>query len=75
MSIEKGSGSEQINEDLKSKEGVIDLICSSKNYADLCAKCDRIKKANGGVYPDFWFEVVNQSGLLSRVEDSFDKKK
>jgi len=62
MSIEKGSTPEQSNEDLKSQDGVVAFMRSSKSEKEWNANCDKVKAANQG-YPDFWLQAVIISGV------------
>jgi len=52
--------------DLKTPEGVKSLMESSKSEAEWNANCDAVKAANGG-YPNFWYALVIQSGLLAET--------
>lgn len=48
------------------KQDVIDLMDSSKSEAKWNANADKVKAAFDG-YPDFWYEAIILSGLLTRV--------
>jgi hypothetical protein len=45
-------------------------MASAISEADWNAKCDEVKKANGG-YPDFWFPSIVLSGLVAKVSSRF----
>jgi hypothetical protein len=57
--------------DLKTPDGIRDLMHSSKNPDDWNANCDAIKAANGGNYPSFWFATIILSGLSEEVARSW----
>lgn len=54
-----------------SKEQVVALMESATSEADWNAKCNQVKKAFGGQYPDFWYETVVTSGLARTVAARF----
>jgi hypothetical protein len=49
------------------KEQVINLMASSKNETDWNNNCDKVKKAYKGLYPDFWYSEIIQSGLIKKI--------
>lgn len=46
---------------------------STRSPEEWNAVCDRIKAANGGDYPDDWFERVSLSGLHSEIRSGWRK--
>lgn len=42
---------------------VVELMKSATSEADWNAKCDRVKSAFGGDYPDFWFAAIVLGGI------------
>jgi len=74
MSIEQGPTPEQSNEDLKSEEGVVAFMRSSKSEKEWDANCDKIKAANQG-YPDFWFKAVIISGVVAEAQKNWSEQK
>ena len=52
---------------LATENGVIALMRSSKNSREWEVNCDKVKAANDGGYPEFWFRAVIQSGLIKEV--------
>lgn len=53
---------------------VINLMRSARSEADWNNKCDIVKKAFSGSYPDWWFSTVIQSGLMTQVRQSWPKR-
>lgn len=57
--------------DLTTRQGVLELMESSKTEKEWNDNCDKVKAANpyNGYpnYPGFWFEVILASGVASRV--------
>ena len=57
--------------DLTTREGVLKLMESCQTEKEWNDNCDKVKAANpyGGYpdYPNFWFEVILQSGVAYRV--------
>ena len=54
------------------KQGVINLMASSKTALEWDANCDMVKKECGG-YPSFWYAEIIVSGLLDIVKNSWSK--
>ena len=75
MSFEKDPIPEQDNEDLKSEDGVVALMRSSKSGEEWNANCDKVKAANGEEYPEFWLEAVTLSGVAAETQKSWKKQK
>jgi len=48
------------------------LMESSKSEAEWNRNCDEVKRRCNG-YPKFWYPLVVQSGMASRVAASFGK--
>lgn len=57
----------QKDSDLTTEQGVVDHMSASSSESDWNNRCDEVKAANGGNYPEFWFGKVIMSGLASRV--------
>ena len=53
--------------DLTTKAGVEIHMLESANKLDWNKRCDEVKAANDGQYPDFWFETIILSGLLDKT--------
>ena len=53
----------KILEDLTSEQGVILLLESSRSEKEWEANIDRIKMANNGDYPAFWYKSIVGSGI------------
>jgi len=53
------------------EQQVIDLMKSSKNKVEWDQNADKVKKAFGGVYPDFWFAAIIMSGVLAEAQISW----
>ena len=51
--------------DLTKQSDVVTLMKSSKNEQQWNDNCDKVKAANGGNYPSFWFVAINLSGVMS----------
>ena len=52
---------------LTTENGVIALMRSSRNSREWEANCDRVKAANDGGYPEFWFRVFLRGGLMNEI--------
>lgn len=57
----------KVGDDLTSEKGVVDHMSASTSEQDWNKRCDEVKAANGGGYPDFWYFKVIMSGLGNRV--------
>lgn len=53
------------------KETVIALMRSSSTAQEWNENCRKVKKAMGGVYPDFWYAEILASGLAKEVMAEF----
>lgn len=53
--------------DLTTKDGVRELMGGCRSEEQWNEGCVRVKAANGGLYPDFWFAEIIQSGLIDEV--------
>ena len=49
--------------ELTKSDGVVNLMKSSKTKKEWEKNCDSVKAANGGKYPYFWYDAVEQSRL------------
>ena len=49
------------------KDEVVKLMESSKSESEWNLNCDKVKKACKG-YPDFWYEKVVLSGVMTNTE-------
>lgn len=56
---------------LTQENDVVDLMLSSKTVDEWNDNCDRVKEANGGQYPGFWYKSIIQSGVLARSRDNW----
>lgn len=54
------------------KDDVLFLMRSSANEAEWNVNCDKVKKAHEGGYPEYWFRVVIQGGILGDVIQKAD---
>mgnify|MGYP001232439007 CR=1 FL=1 len=57
--------------DLTKQSDVVSLMQSSKSEAEWNANCDKVKSANGGDYPSFWFVAINLSGVMSSTSSKW----
>lgn len=55
------------NLDLTSAAGVAAFMRQTSSRKDWNERCDIVKKANGGDYPQFWYGTVIASGLYTEV--------
>ena len=53
--------------DLTTPEGVTAHMSEATSEDDWNKRCDQVQAANGGNYPDFWYETVILSGLLDKT--------
>ncbi len=51
--------------DLTKQSDVVNLMKSSKSETEWNANCDKVKSANGGDYPSFWFAAIIMSGIIN----------
>ena len=49
------------------EQEVVALMESSTSENEWNANCDKVKRAHGGQYPEFWFTAIVQSGVLQRT--------
>jgi hypothetical protein len=56
-----------IDHNLTTETGVVVLMKSSATPTEWNANCDKVKAANGGNYPPFWFQAVVLSGIAART--------
>lgn len=57
--------------DLTQEVNVVNLMLSSGSEREWNYNCDRVKDANKGDYPDFWFAAIIMSGLLNKVSKTW----
>ena len=53
--------------DLTNRDNVVALMLSSTSESDWNDNCDKVKAANGGSYPSFWYQAIVWSGVLDRT--------
>lgn len=58
---------------LKSPEGVREFMANSLNGKEWDENANRVKAANNGDYPRFWYDTVEASGLATRSFAKFDR--
>lgn len=46
------------------RDQVVTLMKSSHSEDEWNANCDKIKKAFGGRYPDFWYKAIVMGGVM-----------
>lgn len=49
------------------KEECIALMKSSRNDQEWNENCDKVKKAHGGGYPDYWYSTFIVSGMINEI--------
>lgn len=54
--------------DLEKQHHVVELMKSSKNQEEWNANCDKVKQANGGQYPGFWYAAIVLSGVANSMK-------
>jgi hypothetical protein len=52
--------------DLTNKDAVVALMLSSTSESNWDDNCDKVKAANGGDYPSFWYQAIIFSGVLGQ---------
>lgn len=50
--------------DLTTEEGVVAYMREATSTSDWNNRCDKVKRANGGDYPKFWFKAIVLSGVM-----------
>lgn len=58
---------DQQNHDLTTAEGVTAFMEAATSESDWNRRCDQIKAAYGGGYPDFWFVTIVMGGVAART--------
>ena len=53
--------------DLTTREGVCAILNTSNSSEEWKANVEKIKDANSGNYPDFWFDIVVIGGLCDSI--------
>lgn len=56
-----------MNQNLNTSEGVRDFMAASTSESDWNSRIDKVKAANGGDYPPFWYPTIIMSNLHSRT--------
>ena len=59
--------------DLSTPLGVKALMQQSSSEAEWNDNCDKVKAANGGDYPQFWFSTIVLSGVMSSTVSKFKR--
>ncbi|KKM73495.1 hypothetical protein LCGC14_1409910 [marine sediment metagenome] len=49
----------------------ISLMQSSTSEDDWNDNCDKVKAANNGKYPTYWFMAIIVSGLMGKVQETW----
>ncbi len=49
--------------DLTKESGVVFFMMGAKSAADWNNRCDAVKAANDGQYPDFWYKAIILGGI------------
>lgn len=49
------------------KEECIALMKSSRDDNEWNHNCDKVKKAHGGGYPDYWYSTFIASGMINEI--------
>lgn len=57
--------------DLTKEKNVVDLMGASNSEHEWNYNCNRVKEANNGQYPDFWWEAIMVSGLAAKVQKTW----
>jgi len=58
-------------DDLKSQSDCVALLNGCKSETDWNSLCTKIKHANGGPYPGWWYRAVIMSGLAGKVSQDW----
>lgn len=59
---------------LTTPEGVVSLMKSSSNVGEWNVNCDRVKAANNGDYPEFWFEKIMVGGVYDETANRWQSE-
>jgi len=57
--------------DLTKQSDVVTLMQSSKTEKEWSTNCDKVRSANGGGYPQFWYAAIVLSGVMSATSSQF----
>jgi hypothetical protein len=61
--VDKAFDRQEYLMDLTSYDGVVSLMRSSASTEEWNANCNKVKSANNGEYPDFWFKIIDQPDI------------
>lgn len=53
--------------DYTKESDVVALMKTSTSEQNWNDNCDKVKEANGGDYPSFWYKAIILSGVYSQV--------
>lgn len=59
--------------DLSNEKDVVEYIQNATSEHDWNQRCDAVKRANGGRYPDFWYAAIVLSSVMHTVSSKWDK--
>ena len=51
---------------------VVQLMSSATSAQDWDNKCDQVKAAWGGNYPEFWFQIIVMSGIAAQTAEKWE---
>ena len=57
--------------DLTTEQDVVALMKLSTTAREWDANCDKVKDANGGTYPPFWYSAIILSNLAERTANTW----
>ena len=64
--------------DLTNMDDVMDFMREARGNNEWRRRCEKVKRANKGKYPEFWYEAVIQSGIRDKAfewdDDGKEKK-
>ena len=58
--------------DLTTANDVVELMKASASETEWNKNCDKVKAANNNNYPEFWFEKIIMTGVISEVKKGWN---
>ena len=59
--------------DLTTEQGVVSYMRAATSENDWNVRCNAVKQANDGNYPEFWYVAIVQSGVFHQKASEFGR--
>jgi hypothetical protein len=57
--------------DLRTEQGAVDLMSSSRDITEYNMNATQVKQANGGKWPEFWYMAIEHSKMLDKLMEKW----